>query len=66
MAQNQNHFESVVGEVESAPPNKRTDQLIQGIVQQMTQSGNQQTQQLGQELNQVRPQLVRACQQQAA
>jgi hypothetical protein len=37
--------------------------LIDGIAQQMQQSGNQQTQQLGQELKQVKPQLIKALQQ---
>jgi hypothetical protein len=59
----QNHFSDVVNEVQQTPQNKRTERLIDGIAQQMQQSGNQQTQQLGQELQQVKPQLVKALQQ---
>jgi hypothetical protein len=59
----QNHFSDVVNQVQQTPQNQRTERLIDGIAQQMQQSGNQQTQQLGQELQQVKPQLVRALQQ---
>lgn len=59
-----NHFTDVIAEVQKAPPNQRTDKLIEGIAQQMQQSGNPQVQQFGQELATVKPQLVRACQQQ--
>ncbi len=60
----QNTFSDVVNQVQQSPQNKRTERLIDGIAQQMQQSGNQQTQQLGQELAQAKPQLVKACQQQ--
>jgi hypothetical protein len=59
-----NHFENVVSDIQKSPQNQRTEKLIDGIAQQMQQSGNTQTQQLGQELQSVKPQLVRACQQQ--
>jgi hypothetical protein len=59
----QNHFSDVVNQVQQTPQNQRTERLIDGIAQQMQQSGNQQTQQLGQELKQVKPQLIKALQQ---
>jgi hypothetical protein len=59
----QNHFSDVVNQVQQTPQNQRTERLIDGIAQQMQQSGNQQTQQLGQELQQVKPQLLKAMQQ---
>jgi hypothetical protein len=59
----QNHFSDVVNQVQQSPQNQRTERLIDGIAQQMQQSGNQQTQQLGQELKQVKPQLIKALQQ---
>jgi hypothetical protein len=54
----------VIAEVQKAPQNQRTDKLIEGIAQQMQQSGNAQLQQFGQELATAKPQLVKACQQQ--
>jgi hypothetical protein len=59
----QNHFSDVVNQVQQTPQNQRSERLIEGIAQQMQQSGNQQTQQLGQELQQVKPQLIKALQQ---
>jgi hypothetical protein len=59
-----NHFSDVISQVQQSPQNQRTEKLIDGIAQQMQQSGNAQTQQLGQELQSAKPQLVRACQQQ--
>ena len=59
----QNTFSDVVNQVQQSPQNQRTERLIDGIAQQMQQSGNQQTQQLGQELKQVKPQLIKALQQ---
>ena len=59
-----NHFSDVISQVQQSPQNQRTEKLIDGIAQQMQQSGNAQTQQLGQELQRVKSQLVRACQQQ--
>jgi hypothetical protein len=59
----QNHFSDVVNQVQQTPQNQRTERLIDGIAQQMQQSGNQQTQQLGQELQQAKPQLIKALQQ---
>ena len=58
------NFSDVISQVQKSPQNQRTEKLIDGIAQQMQQSGNTQTQQLGQELQSVKPQLVRACQQQ--
>jgi hypothetical protein len=57
-----NHFTDVIVAVQKAPQNQRTDRLIDGIAQQMQQSGNAQLQQFGQELATPKPQLVRACQ----
>ena len=59
----QNSFSDVVNQVQQSPQNQRTERLIDGIAQQMQQSGNQQTQQLGQELKQAKPQLIKALQQ---
>jgi hypothetical protein len=56
-------FSDVVNQVQQSPQDKRTERLIDGIAQQMQQSGSQQTQQLGQELQQVKPQLIKALQQ---
>lgn len=58
-----NHFANVIDEVESAPKASRPDKVISGIAKQMTQSSNPQIQQLGQELQQVKSQLVSALQQ---
>jgi hypothetical protein len=59
----QNHFSDMVNQVQQTPQNQRPERLIDGIAQQMQQSENQQTQQLGQELQQVKPQLIKALQQ---
>jgi hypothetical protein len=59
-----NNFSDLISQVQKSPQNQRTEKLIDGIAQQMQQSGNAQTQQLGQELQSVKSQLVRACQQQ--
>jgi hypothetical protein len=59
-----NPFSNVVSQVQQSPQNQRTEKLIDGIAQQMQQSGNSQAQQLGQELQSVKSQLVKACQQQ--
>jgi len=58
-----NPFSNVVSQVQQSPQNQRTEKLIDGIAQQMQQSGNSQAQQLGQELQSVKSQLVRAVQQ---
>ena len=58
-----NHFDNVVNEVEQTPQNQRPSKLIDGIAQQMQQSSNPQTQQLGQELQKAKPNLVKALQQ---
>lgn len=58
-----NHFAEVVSETQQAPKPQKIDTAISGICQQMQQSGNQQTIQLGQELQQVKGQLVSALQQ---
>jgi FKBP-type peptidyl-prolyl cis-trans isomerase (trigger factor) len=66
----QNHFENLIGDLENATtkstPVQLADRLVEGICQQMQQSGNQQTQQLGQELKTVKPQITKTFQQQAA
>jgi hypothetical protein len=59
-----NPFSDVVSQVQQSPQNQRTEKLIDGIAQQMQQSGNSQAQQLGQELQSVKSQLVKAVQQQ--
>ena len=59
-----NPFSDVVSQVQQSPQNQRTEKLIDGIAQQMQQSGNAQAQQLGQDLQSVKSQLVRAVQQQ--
>jgi hypothetical protein len=59
----QNSFNDVVNQVQQSPQNQRTERLIDGIAQQMQQSGSQQAQQLGQELQQAKPQLIKALQQ---
>jgi hypothetical protein len=58
-----NPFSDVVSQVQQSPQNQRTEKLIDGIAQQMQQSGNSQAQQLGQELQSVKSQLVRVVQQ---
>ena len=58
-----NPFSNVVSQVQQSPQNQRTEKLIDGIAQQMQQSGNSQAQQLGQELQSVKSQLVKAVQQ---
>jgi hypothetical protein len=59
----QNPFEHVVTEVENATPNQKPATAIDGIVQQMQQSQGQTAQQCGQQLNQIKPQLIKALQQ---
>ena len=58
------NFSDVISQVQKSPQNQRTEKLIDGIAQQMQQSGNAQTQQFGQELQSAKSQLVKACQQQ--
>ena len=58
------NFADVISQVQQSPQNQRTEKLIDGIAQQMQQSGNSQAQQLGQELQSVKSQLVKAVQQQ--
>ena len=61
-----NHFENVIDEVQSAPQNQKLDKAIGGIAKQMQQSQNQTLTpaQLGQDLQNIKPRLVGACQQQ--
>jgi len=59
----QNHFANVAEQIQKAPQNQRTEVLISGIAQQMQSSNDQNTQQLGAELQNVKGQLVKACQQ---
>jgi hypothetical protein len=50
-------------QIQKAPQNQRTEVLISGIAQQMQSSNDQNTQQLGAELQNAKSQLVKACQQ---
>jgi hypothetical protein len=59
----QNHFTNVAEQIQKAPQNQRTEALISGIAQQMQSSNDQNTQQLGAELQNAKGQLVKACQQ---
>lgn len=61
--QGNNHFNEVLQDITQSPKAQRTQVLVSGIAQTLTQSGNQQTQQLGQELNQMQKQLIDAVQQ---
>lgn len=60
-----NRFNEIVEKVESCPKNQRADTLISGLAQFLQQSQNQTITpaQMGQELQQVRPQIVQALQQ---
>jgi hypothetical protein len=59
-----NPFEHVVTDVEAATPNQRPAKAIDGICQQMQQSsGGTTPQQLGTQLKQVQPQLIKLLQQ---
>ena len=58
-----NHFLDIVTEVQAAPSDKCTEALIDGIAQQMQQSGVG-AEQLGSELQSAKPRLVQACQRQ--
>ena len=53
----------VAEQIQKAPQNQRTEALISGIAQQMQSSNDQNTQQLGAELQNAKGQLVKACQQ---
>jgi hypothetical protein len=63
MMSTQNHFANVAEQIQKAPQNQRTEALISGIAQQMQSSNDQNTQQLGAELQSAKSQLVKACQQ---
>jgi hypothetical protein len=63
MMSTQNHFANVAEQIQRAPQNQRTEALISGIAQQMQSSNDQNTQQLGAELQSAKSQLVKACQQ---
>jgi hypothetical protein len=60
-----NHFGQVIDSVDNAPQSKKLEAAFNGISQQLKQSSNQQMtgQQWGTELQQITPQLVKACQQ---
>src|SRR6267154_2414852 len=58
----QNHFANVAEQIQKAPQNQRTEALISGIAQQMQSSNDQNTQQLGAELQNDKGQMVKACQ----
>ena len=59
----ENHFQGLAEELKTTPGPQRPERLIGGICEQMQQSNNSNTQQLGSELKQVQPQIVRALQQ---
>jgi hypothetical protein len=59
-----NHFDGTVSAVQAAPQGQRVERAIEGICQQMQQSGNQPTQQLGAELTEAKPRLLKAINQQ--
>jgi hypothetical protein len=58
-----NHFDSTVAAVQSAPQNQRAERIITSITEQMQASSSQQVQQLGDELKEVQPKLIKAMQQ---
>lgn len=58
-----NHFENVVTEVQNVPQSQKTDRLISGIITEMQQSGEPQVANWGTQLAQLKPQLLKACQQ---
>ena len=61
---NSNHFSTLPQKIQSAAPGHRTETLIEGIAQQMSQSSGEVTpQELAGELRSVEQQLVKACQQ---
>ena len=66
----QNPFENLVGDLENATANSTpvqlADRLVDGICQRMQQTGDQPTQQLGQSLKQLKPQITKTFQQKAA
>lgn len=57
-----NHFTNVINDVQQCPASQRPDHAIEGIAQQMLASGDPQTRKLGQELEDCKPQLVKALQ----
>ena len=57
-----NHFMNLPKQVQSAPAGQKTDTLVNGIAQQLQQSSNQDIQQMGEELQSLRGQLVTASQ----
>jgi hypothetical protein len=61
MSTQNNTFSEVIADVQNVPPDQRPEHLITGICQQMQASGKS-PQQLGTELAQIKPQLVRALQ----
>ena len=58
-----NHFDSTVAAVQGVPQNQRAERIITGITEQMQASSSQQVQQLGDELKEVQPKLIKAMQQ---
>jgi hypothetical protein len=56
-----NRFSGTAKQIEAAPQNQRTALLIDQIAQQMQQSGDPGTRQLGSDLESVKTQLVNAC-----
>ena len=64
MANQTQHFAQLAAQVQKAPQAQRTRTLIEGIANQMQQSGNPEAQQLGSELKARETELANACQQQ--
>ena len=58
-----NQFSQIATDLQGVPQNQRPDALITAIAQTLQQNGNQQAQQMAQDLQTAKPQLVKACQQ---
>jgi hypothetical protein len=58
-----NHFSDVLTNVQQAPQGQKIERALSGIAKQMQQSHDQETKQLGSDLQSVTPQIVKACQQ---
>jgi hypothetical protein len=61
-----NHFDNLLSQLKNCPRQQWTETLINGITQQMKDSNNPATQELAQELQSVRTQIVQSYQQQQA
>ena len=66
MSTNQNtHFSQLPSQIQKSPQDQRAGALIDGIANQMAQSSDPGTQQLGTELRGLKTQLANAVQQQS-